>query len=120
LILFNLVLPLVVLGGLTVVIAGTIASLLLFRSMETRPMLVHGTAGTLLAYPLCMLGPVPPIAAIQLNAVVVYPVWSVAAALVVAAVWKLGMGLRRPAPSPAQVEAERARKARARAARYRG
>jgi hypothetical protein len=119
LLLLELVLPLIVLGGLTVVIAGTIASLLLFRSMETRPMLINGVAGTLLAYPISMLAPVPSIVAIQINAVVVYPVWSVAAALVVALTWKLGAALGRPAPSPAQREAERVRRARARAARYR-
>jgi hypothetical protein len=119
LLLLELVMPLFVLGGLTVVIAGTIASLLLFRSMETRPMLINGVAGTLLSYPICMLAPVPSIVAIQFNAVVVYPVWSVAAALVVALAWKLGAMLGHPTPSPAQREAERVQRARARAARYR-
>jgi hypothetical protein len=66
-----------------------------------------------------MLAPVPSIVAIQFNAVVVYPVWSVAAALVVALAWKLGAMLGHPTLSPAQREAERVQRARARAARYR-
>jgi hypothetical protein len=117
--LLSFVLPLIVLGGLTVVIAGTIASLLVFRSMETRPMSVTGTAGVLLANPLVAFAPVPPIVRIQLNAVTVYPVWAIILAMVVAILWRVGAALAGPEPSPADKEAERVRKARARAARYR-
>jgi hypothetical protein len=117
--LIDLVLPLVVLGGLTVVIAGTVASLLVFRSMDARPMMINGIAGTALAYLLVAFTPLPTVAAIQFNAVTVYPVWSVALALLVAIGWRIGRTVSGPEPTPAEKEAERARRARVRAAKYR-
>lgn len=117
--LFNLLLPLLVLGGLTVVIAGTFASLLVFRSMETRPMVINGLAGTVLSYLLVWLTPLGAGVTIRLNAVAVYPVWAAALALVVAVLWRVALGVAPAPPTREEQEAQRARRARERAARYR-
>jgi hypothetical protein len=46
--LWNSIIPLAVLGALTVVIAGAVASVLVFQSMAERPVIITGVAGTLL------------------------------------------------------------------------
>jgi hypothetical protein len=117
--LWNSIIPLAVLGGLTVVIAGAVASVLVLQSMAERPLIITGVAGTLLANPLVLLIPLPPVVEIQLNAVTVYPVWATAVAVVVAIIWKLARMAAGPEPSPAEREAELIRKARARAEQYR-
>jgi hypothetical protein len=117
--LLQVVLPLIVLGGLTAVIAGTVASLLVFQSSAPRPMMINGIGGVILAYLLVLFTPLGPFVQIQFNAVTVYPVWSVAAALVVAIAWRVGRSVSHPQPTAADREAERVRKAKERAARYR-
>jgi hypothetical protein len=112
-------LPLVVLGGLTVVIAGTVASVLILQSAAPRPMVINGLVGTVLSYAVVAFAPVPPVAAIQVNAVAVYPVWATAAALVAALAWRLLRMVVPPAPTPAERDAELVRRARERAERYR-
>jgi hypothetical protein len=112
-------LPLLVLGGLTVVIAGTVASLLVLQSGAPRPMMINGLIGTILSYAIVAFAPVPPVAEIQVNAVVVYPVWATAGALAAAVAWRLLNVMVPPAPTPADRDAERVRRARERAERYR-
>jgi hypothetical protein len=112
-------LPLVVLGGLTVVIAGTVASILVLQSAAPRPMVINGLAGTILSYAIVAFTPVPPVAVIQVNAVAVYPVWATAAAVVAAVGWRLLRMVVPPVPTPAERDAERVRRARERAERYR-
>lgn len=117
--LVSTLLPLVVVGGLTAVIAGTAASAVVFRSLAPRPMLINGIAGTALAYPAVAFTPLPGLATLQVNAVVVYPIWSIAGALFVAVLWRLALAALPPEPSEAERDAERIRRARARAASYR-
>jgi hypothetical protein len=119
LLLWNSIIPLAVLGGLTVVLAGAVASVLVFQSVAERSVIITGVAGTLLANPVVLLSPLPPLVEIQLNAVIVYPVWATTLAVIVAFIWKLARVAAGPEPSPAELEAELIRKARARAEQYR-
>jgi hypothetical protein len=119
LLLWNSIIPLAVLGGLTVILAGGVASVLVLQSIAERPVIITGVAGTLLANPLVVLIPLPPLVEIQLNAVTVYPVWATTLAVIVAIIWKLARMAAGPEPSPAEREAELIRKARARAEQYR-
>jgi hypothetical protein len=114
--------PLVVLGGLTVVVAGTVAAMLVLRSAAPRPMMITGVAGTLLSYPFLLAAHayVPTVAEIGFNGVTVYPVWATVVAVVVALVWRLGRALIPAESSAVDMEAERIRRARERARKYHG
>jgi hypothetical protein len=109
------VFPWLVLGALTAVIAGTVASLLVFQSGGTRHMMINGGSGTLLSYLIVGLAPVPTLATIDVNGATVYPVWAIAGALMVALLWKIARSMTPPTPTRAEVEAERVRRARQRA-----
>lgn len=116
--LLNLLLPLLLLGGLTAVIAGTLASAIVLQSFATRPMLITGSFGVVASYVLGAITPLPPVVSIQLNAVTVYPLWAGVGALIAAVAWRVAR-LVGPTPvSEKERNAELVRRPRARAAQH--